>query len=185
LKDLIALAKENPGKLNGSSSGIGSSSHLALELLKATTGVNISHVPYRGQAEALNDVIAGRIDMTFSSVGTVKAQLKAGKLRAIAIGSPERFEGLPDVQTIAEQGYPGFDVSAWHGLLMPAVTPPDIVARVNAEVTKALKSPDVAGRMRGLGYVPVGGPPEVLDQTLKSDTRKWGKLIHDAAIQAD
>ncbi len=185
LKELVALAKASPGTLNGSSSGNGSSSHLALELLKATAGVNIGHVPYKGQAEALTDVLAGRVDMTFSSIGTVESNIKAGKLRAIAIGSPERFEGMPNLPTVAESGYQGFDVSAWHGLLMPAGTPSEIVVRVNEEISKALKAPDVAGRMRSLGYIPVGGPPAELEKLIKGDTEKWGKVIRDARIQVE
>jgi len=185
LSDLVALARKNPGALNGSSSGNGSSSHLALELFNATAGVKITHVPYKGQSEALTDVIAGRIDMTFSSIGLLAPHLKSGRLRALAIGSPDRFEGMPTVPTVAEQGYPGFDVSAWHGLLMPAGTPGEIVLRVNEAVSEALKAPDVSGRMRGLGYIPVGGPPAALDQLIKGDTAKWAKVIRDANIQAD
>lgn len=185
LREFIALAKASPGSLNASSSGNGASNHLALELLKATAGVDIRHVPYKGQAEALADVIAGRIDMTFSSVGTVHSHLKAGKLRAIGIGSLERFEGLPDVPTVAEQGYPGFEVSAWHGLLMPAGTPVEVISRVNEEISKALNAPDIASRMRALGYIPVGGPPKELERLIKSDSDKWGKVIRDAHIQGD
>lgn len=185
LKELIELAKAKPGSLNGSSSGNGSSSHLALELLKSAAGINVVHVAYKGQAEALTDVIAERIDMTFSSVGTVSAHLKAGKLRAVAIGSPERFDGMPELPTVAEQGFPNFDVSAWHGLLMPAGTPPEIVTRVNQEVTRALKTAEVAEKMRGMGYIPVGGPPSALEQLIKGDLEKWGKVIREAGIKAD
>lgn len=185
LKELIEFAKAKPGSLNGSSSGNGSSSHLALELLKSAAGINVVHVAYKGQAEALTDVIAERIDMTFSSVGTVSAHLKAGKLRAIAIGSPERFDGMLELPTVAEQGFPHFDVSAWHGLLMPAGTPPEIVTRVNQEVARALKTAEVAEKMRGMGYIPVGGPPSALEQLIKGDLEKWGKVIREAGIKAD
>ena len=185
LGELVALAKKNPGTLNASSSGNGSSSHLALELFKVTAGIEITHVPYKGQSEALTDVLAGRIDMTFSSIGMLAQQLKSGRLRALAIGSPNRFEGMPELLTIAEQGYPGFDVSAWHGLLMPVGTPEAIVLRVNKEVNKSLQEPDVSGRMLSLGYIPVGGPPAALEQLIKGDTAKWAKVIREAGIQPD
>jgi len=185
IAELAALARKSPGKLTGSSSGNGSSSHLVLELFNTSAGIKVLHVPYKGQAEALMDVIAGRIDMTFSSIGTVRGYLKTGQLRALGITSAERFAGLPDLPTLAESGYPGFEAAAWHGLLMPAGTPAAIVTRVNQEISAALKSPKISDRMSSMGYIPVGGPPSALADLIRNDSVKWGKVILDNNIQGN
>ncbi|SHH64172.1 Bug family tripartite tricarboxylate transporter substrate binding protein [Pollutimonas bauzanensis] len=183
IQELVALAKKHPGDLTGSSSGNGSSSHLVLELFNSTAGVKIMHVPYTGQAEALRDVLAGRISITFSSVGTVQSHLESGRLKALAITTDTRFGALPDVPTIAESGYRGFEASAWHGLLMPASTPAAIVTRINDAISSALELPDVSSRMSTLGYIPIGGPPDKLATLITNDSAKWGKVIHDIGIQ--
>ena len=183
--ELVALARAEPGRLTVSSSGNGSSGHLAGEYFKAVTTTDILHVPYKGQAEAVNDVVAGRVDMNFSAIGNVLQLAASGRLRIIAIASTARFSGLPELPTIAESGYPGFEIAAFHGLLMPAGTPEPIVTRVNAEVTKLLRSPEVAARMFGLGFFPVGGAPVELERLIRADTEKWGKLISSSGIKAE
>ncbi|MBK8739136.1 MAG: tripartite tricarboxylate transporter substrate binding protein [Betaproteobacteria bacterium] len=185
IRELVADAKKNPGKLTVASLGSGSNAHLAVELLNSMAGIKTLLVPFKGQAEALIGVIGGTTDLTFSSIGSVMPHLKSGKLKAIGITTDQRFEGLPDVPTIAESGFPGFEVSAWHGIVVPAETPRDIVVRINQEFGKALAQPDIAARLTGLGYLPVGGGPENLERLLKRDTEKWAKLIREVGITAD
>jgi len=185
IPELVALARGKPGQLSVSSSGNGSSGHLAAEYFKSVTSTDMLHVPYKGQADAVSDVVAGRVDLNFSAIGNVLQFAKAGRLRILGIASSERFSGLPDVPTIAESGYPGFEISAFHGLLMPAGTPPGIVARVNEEVSKLLASPEVASRMLRLGFFPVGGTPDELERLIRIDTAKWEKLIRSTGIRAD
>lgn len=182
LKQFVAHAAARPGKLTIGSSGNGSSGHLSAELFKTMAGVDMLHVPYKDQGAVLNDMIAGRIDATFSSVGSIQAFLKAGKLKAVGIGTLTRFEGLPNLPTIAEQGYPGFDVSAWQGLLMPAGTPKAIVAQVSELMRQVLQMKDVSDRLSGMGLMPVGGGPQDLANLIKTDSAKWGKVIRDAKI---
>ena len=185
IQELVALAKKQPGKLTIASSGNGTSAHLAAEYFKASTGVDMLHVPYKGQNEALTDVMGGRVDMNFSAPGVVLRNIKAEKLKALGITSKQRFSGLPEVPTIAESGYPDFEITGWHGLLMPAGTPAAIVARVNDEVSNVLKLPAVAERLTGLGFVPVGGSPQELSGLIASDFIRWGRLIKAAGIRAD
>jgi tripartite-type tricarboxylate transporter receptor subunit TctC len=185
VQELVALAKAQPGKLTMSSSGNGTSGHLAAAVFMAATGTNLYHVPYKGQAEAVNDLVAQRVDLNFSAIPNVQALAKAGKLKIIAIGAPRRFPGLPDVPTIAEAGYPNFDVSAWHGLLVPAGTPPAIVQKINAAVVEVFRMPDVSARFEGLGLYPVGSKPEVLAQLLKTESARWAQVIKDANIKDD
>ena len=183
LPELIAFAKANPGKLTIASSGNGSSGHLAAELFKARAGVDLLHVPYKGQGEAMTGIISGQVDLVFSSIGAIGPHVKNGKMRPYAIALSKRFPGTPDVPTFAESGYPGVEISAWLGLLVPAGTPPDIVARVNAEVTKAIEQPEVQERLTKMGYLPVGGPPEVLGNLIRNDLERFGKLVKDANIR--
>jgi len=183
VQEFVALAKARPGSLTIGSSGSGSSGHLAAELLKTTAGVNLLHVPFKDQASALSEVMSGRVDATFSSIGSIRAYVEAGKLRAVGVATASRFEKLPDLPTIAEQGYPGFEAAAWQGLLVPAGTPKAVVATINARMSEALKVPDVARRLTDLGLVPVGGSPEDLVNLIKTDSAKWAKVIQDANIK--
>lgn len=185
VRELIEMAKASPGKLTVSSSGNGSSGHLAAEYFKAATGTDMLHVPYKGQAEAVNDVVAGRVQLNFSAIGNVLQYAKAGRLKILGVASQRRFEGLPDVPTIAQAGVPDFEIAAFHGLLVPAGTPPAVIKRVNDEVSRLLQSPEVSTRMQGLGFFPVGGPPEMLERLLENDTAKWGRLIRSAGIKPD
>jgi len=182
---LVDKARQSPDKLTMASSGNGTSGHLAAEVFMATTGTKLYHVPYKGQAEAVTDVLAGRADLNFSAIANVLSLAQAGRLKVLGIGAPKRFADLPGVPTIAELGYPGFDVSAWHGLLMPAGTPPTIVRRVSDAVSEVLKMPDVAAAFASQGVDPVGGPPERLGQLLQSDSQRWAEVIREAGIKTE
>lgn len=183
--ELVKLAQATPSKITFATSGSGSSAHLAAGLLMSTTSTRLFHVPYKGQAEAIADVVAGRSDLNFTAIESVLGLIKAGKLKAIAIGSDRRFPGLPGVPTVAEAGYPGFDVSAWHGLLVPAGTPPATITRINEAVNKVLQIPDVIARYEQGGLHPVGGPPDALRQLLRTDSERWAKVIRDGGIKAE
>lgn len=159
LAEIVKRAQAAPNQVTAASSGNGSSAHLAAGMLMSTTGTQLFHVPYKGQAEAIADVVAGRADLNFSAIENVLSLIKAGRLKAVAIGSDKRFSGLPDVPTVAESGYPGFDVAAWHGLLVPAHTPPAIVKRINEAVNKVLQMPEVIARFELGGLQPMGGRP--------------------------
>ena len=185
LKELIALAKASPGKFTIASSGSGSSGHLAAELLKHEARIDLVHVPYKGQAQALTDVIGGQTDMVFSSIGASIQHLRTGKLKALGISVTKRFAVLPDVPTLAEAGLPNYDLGVWIGASYPAGTPKAAVDRVNEELTKILATPEVRARFAELGYVPVGGKPEVLKKRIEKDYALFGKLIRDAKIKAE
>lgn len=185
LAEIIKRAQASPNQVTAASSGNGSSAHLAAGMLMSTTGTQLFHVPYKGQAEAIADVVAGRADLNFSAIENVLSLIKAGRLRAVAIGSDKRFSGLPDVPTVAESGYPGFDVAAWHGLLVPAGTPPAIVARINEAVSKVLQMPEVVARFEQGGLQPMGGAPAALKQLIQRDSERWGKVIRDNGIKAE
>lgn len=185
VSELVALARASPGKFTIASSGNGSSGHLAAELLKHLAAINLVHVPYKGQAQAVTDVLGGQVDMTFSSIGPSIQHLKTSKLKALAISVPKRFSGLPDVPALAEAGLPGYDLAVWLGVLYPAGTPKAAVERINMEIGRILEAPDVRARFDGLGYVPVGGRPESLTRRIESDHALFGKLIRDANIKGE
>lgn len=182
--ELIALAKANPGKFTIASSGNGSSGHLAAELFKHEAGINLVHVPYRGQAPANTDMISGHVDVTFSSIGAASQHFKSGRLIPLAVSTSSRFSGLPEVPALSET-VPGFDVGVWLGLTYPAGTPQAAIDRVNQESDKILKNPAVMQRFEALGYVPVGGKPEVLTNRVDSDYRRFGELIKANNIKGD
>ena len=185
LDDLVKLARARPGQLTIGSNGNGSSGHLSAELLKADARIDLVHVPYKGQPQVVTDVLGGQVNMTFSSLGPVEQHIRSGRLRAIAISVAKRFAGLPDVPTLAESGLPRFDVSVWIGVLVPAGTPKPVIARVNAEISRALELADVRDKFAALGYVPVGGSPAVLAERISGDHAKWGKLIREVNIKVD
>lgn len=185
VQDLVRIARADPNKLVFATLGSGSNANLAAHMLKSMSRIEFLHVPFKGQAEAITEILAGRADFTFSSVGPVAPHIKAGKLKALAVTTDQRFPGFPEVPTVAESGYPEFEASAWHGILLPAGAPPEIVAKVNEDVAKVLKLPDVASRMSGLGYVPVGGPPAALERLIREDSERWGKLIRERDIKAE
>jgi tripartite-type tricarboxylate transporter receptor subunit TctC len=179
VKEFIALAKEHPGKMTFASPGTGSPPHLAGELLKHLTKIELTHVPYRGASPAFTDLIAGRVDLFFGS-GISVEQVKAGKLRALAFSGTTRSTALPDVPTVAEAGVPGFEVSSWYGLFVPAKTPAAVVANINAATLKALAEPNVRARLDELGYVIGGSTPGELAALLNSEINKWAPIIKSA-----
>ena len=185
LKELVALAKEKPGALNYGSLGSGSTSHLTMELFRSTTGIQVTHVPYKGSPPAYTDLFSGNIQLMFDAVPAVIPHAKSGKLRALAVGSSSRSPFLPEVPTVAESGYPGFEAVGWIGLAAPAKTPDAVLNKINAEVLKILATSDMKERLAGLGVTPEGGTRAQFTAFVRSEIAKWGKLIKDAGIKAD
>jgi tripartite-type tricarboxylate transporter receptor subunit TctC len=183
--DLVSAAKAKPGGLTYATAGNGTSPHLAAELLKGLTKIDISHVPYKGSGPALNDVLAGHVPMMFDTTLVVGQQVKAGKLRALMVAAPKRLEGLPDVPTAAEVGVKGFEVSSWQAIFAPAGTPKPIVQRLNSEIARILKSPEVKARLDTLAVEPDGGPPDSLANFQKAEIARWAKVVKEAGIKPD
>jgi len=185
LKDLIAMASAEPGKLTYASAGNGSSGHLAGELLKSTAKIDVLHVPYKGGAPAITDLLGERI--TFMPINPVEviAHIRAGRLRALAVASDKPFALLPSVPTVAETGFPGYEASVWWGLVAPAKTPPAIVRQLNAETNKALANPAIANKLAELGVVVTPGTPDQFTAFIKSQTELWSGVIKSAGIQPD
>ena len=185
-KGMIAYAKANPGKLSYATSGVGTANHLAAESLQALAGIQLTHVPYKGTGPATQDLLAGMVPMSFeSSLSAAAPNIKAGKLKGIAITAASRSPLLPDVPTVAEQGYPGFDVSAWFGLVGPANLPKEIVAAVHKTVVEALQSPEVVERFAQIGAEPMPMAPERFGAYIQSENERWAKVIHSANIKLD
>ena len=183
-QELVAYAKANPHKLNFASPGAGSGAHLAGELLKLDAGLDIVHVPYKGLAPAVTDLLGGQVQMMFAGVSTVLQAVKAGKLRALAIAGPHRLDALPGVPTVAESGYPGFDVTSWYGIVAKTGTPPAIIQKVQADMAEALKQPDVAKKLADLGLEPVGDTPQQFGAVIAAESKKWGDIVKKADIKA-
>jgi tripartite-type tricarboxylate transporter receptor subunit TctC len=183
LKQLIALAKSQPGKLNFASSGLGGSNHMAGELLKMMAGVNIVHVPYKGNAPALTDTIAGHVEMIFSGVPALIPHIQSGRLRAIAIGSMTRFSAIPEVPTFDESGLKGYEATTWFGLMAPIKTPKEIVARLNAEVAKIVASPELRTRFINDGLEPIGNSQEEFARFIREEIEKYAKVIKAVGIK--
>ena len=184
LKELIALAKSNPGKLNYASSGLGSSNMMAGELLKLMAGVNIVHVPYKGNAPALTDTIGGQVEMIFSGVPALLPHIKSGRLRAIAIGSLKRFPALPDVPTIDASGLKGYEATTWFGLMAPAKTPLEIVTRLNTEIARIEASTEVHDRFMNEGIEPIGGSPGQFGAFIRAEIDKYAKVVKATNLRA-
>ena len=182
--ELIALAKANPGKFTIASSGNGSSGHLAAELFKHEAEINLVHVPYKGQAPANTDMISGHVDVTFSSIGPATQHFKSGRLIPLAVSTSSRFSGLSEVPSLAET-LKGFDIGVWLGLTYPAGTPQAAIDRISQESDKILHTPAVMERFKALGYVPVGGKPEVLKNRIESDYKRFGEIIRANNIKGD
>ena len=185
VRELVALAKSKPGQLNFASSGTGTATHLGLELFKAATGINVVHVPYKGGAPALTDLIAGQVQLLFISIPSVMPQVKAGRLKAIAVSSARRSLSAPEVPTVAESGYPGFEYVNWNALFAPAATPRAIISKLNTEVVKIMRDPDLAQKLVGQGAEPAPGTPEQLAQYMRVDFDRWRKVIRAAGITAN
>jgi tripartite-type tricarboxylate transporter receptor subunit TctC len=184
IPELIAYAKANPGKINFASSGVGSTLHVAGELFKMMTGVNIVHVPYRGAAPAMLDLIGGRVEVIFGNVPTSMEFIRSGKIRPLAVTSAQRVEVLPDLPVVADF-VPGYEASAWYGLVGPKGTPPEIVDRLNREVNVLLADPAVKARLGELGASLLPGSPADWGKLLADETEKWGKVIRFAGIKAE
>jgi tripartite-type tricarboxylate transporter receptor subunit TctC len=182
-QELIALAKSQPGKIAFSSSGAGTSSHLAAEMFKSAAKIDMLHVPYKGGGPAVNAVMAGEVQLTFNVITGPLPQVRAGKLRAIAVTSPKRAEVAPDIPTVAESGLPGFEMIAWYNCFAPARTPPAIVGRLNSEINRILALPDVRERLSTLGVTPMTGTPADLAKYLKFEIDRWAKVIKAAGIK--
>jgi tripartite-type tricarboxylate transporter receptor subunit TctC len=185
MKELIALAKAKPGSLSYGSAGVGASGHLAGELLSSAEGINIVHVPYKGGAPALADLVAGRIQVMFLSISLSAPQAKQGRIKVLALTGTAHSDKLPGVTTTAEQGYPEVQALLFSSLLAPAATPLPIIRRMNAEAVKALKTPEVEKRLEDLGAVPAPTSPEEFAAILKRDGEVWGKVIREKNIRAD
>jgi len=185
LKDLIAMAKAEPGKLTYASAGNGSSGHLAGELLKSTAKVDVLHVPYKGGAPAITDLLGERISFMPINPVEVMAHIRGGRLRALAVASDKRFPLLPDVPTVTEAGLAGYEASVWWGLVAPAKTPPEIVRQLNAETNKALANPAIANKLSELGVVVTPGTPDEFAAFMKSQTELWAGVVKAAGIKPD
>jgi tripartite-type tricarboxylate transporter receptor subunit TctC len=185
VKDLVDMAKADPGKLTFGSAGTGTSGHLAAEIFKQVTGIQALHVPYKGGAPAMIDVMAGRVSFIFIDPVQGMPQIRGNKLRAIAVSSPERLSLLPDVPTVAEAGFPGVEAVVWWGFLVPAHTPPEIIARLNKDLDGALHDQKVQETLHGMGAVVKGGSPEDFKNHIASETVKWTKIIRAANIKGE
>ncbi len=185
LKELIAMAKAEPGKLTYASAGNGSSGHLAGEFLKSTAKIDVLHVPYKGGAPAITDLLGERISFMPINPVEVIAHIRAGRLRALAVASDKRFPLLPDVPTAAEAGLPGYEASVWWGLVAPAKTPPEVVRQLNAETNKSLADAAMANKLAELGVVVTPGTPDQFAAFIKSQTELWSGVIKAAGIQPD
>jgi tripartite-type tricarboxylate transporter receptor subunit TctC len=182
MKELVALAKSQPGKLNFASSGPGSLPHLAGELYKHTAKIDITHVPYRGAAPAINDLLGQQVQMVFLDLPILLPQIKAGKLRPIAVGAPQRVPSAPDVPTTAEAGMPSLQTENWYGMVAAAKTPPQIVATLNKAAVEAMKDPEVVSKLSSQGAILVGDTPEQFKAYIASETKKWAAVIKDAGV---
>ncbi len=185
VKDLVAYAKANPGKVNFASVGNGSSSHLNGELLKSMAGIDIVHIPFNGSPPAVLSTVQGNTQMIFAVMQPLQAQIQAGKLRALAVTSAKRFPLRPELPTIAESGYPAFESLAWNGVVVPAGTPAPVIARLNSEINAILKDPEVAKKMNAFGFDLVGGTPDDLGRLMKAEAAKWAPIIKNAGIKVD
>ncbi len=182
MAELVALAKKQPGKLNFASSGPGSLPHLAGELFKLTAKIDIVHVPYRGAAPAVNDLLGGQVQMVFLDLPVLLPQVKAGKLRPIAVGAEKRVPTLPDVPTTGEAGMPSLQTENWYGMVAPAGTPKEVIATLNKAAVEAMKDPDVVSKLSSQGAILVGDTPDEFRAFIASETAKWAKVIKDAGV---
>jgi tripartite-type tricarboxylate transporter receptor subunit TctC len=185
VKELIELAKKDPGKLNYATSGIGTISHLTSELFASMAGIKLTHVPYKGTQQSMPDIISGQVAILFDNIMTAQPNVKSGKVKALAISSPSRSPLVPDLPTVSESGLPGFQSVVWFGLLGPAGTPKAVVDRMNAEMNKSLGLPDIQARFAQLGFEPAGGSPADFAATMQRDAQKWSKVIKDAGVKPE
>jgi len=185
VRDLVAAAKAEPGKIAYASTGNGTSNHLSMELFKVMSGTNLTHIPYKGSAPAVTDLIGGQVQALFDNVPNVIQHVKAGRLRALAITTPRRVAALPEIPTVDEAGVSGYQVSVWFGVVAPAATPKDVVARLNAEINRVIGLPEVKERFSQSGIEIVGGSPEVFERQIREQVATWGKVVKEANIKSD
>lgn len=185
VSELVALSKAQPGDLTFASSGSGSGTHMAAELFKSVTALDIRHIPYKGVVAAIPDLVGGRVTMMFSPIPVVLPLVRQGKLRALAVTSLTRSSAVPELPTIAESGYPGFEATNWYGLVAPARTPAAIVARLHLETVKALARPELRSKLTDLGIEVIGNSPDEFAAAIKVEIPKWAKVIKEAGIKAD
>ncbi len=184
-REMLAYAGANPGKLNYASASIASIGHLTGELLNRSAGVDMVHVPYKGSGQAVIDLLGGQVQTMFSGMSSVMPHIKAGKLRPLAVTGAQRSPAVPDVPTIAESGFPGFEATAWYGVLAPARTSKAVVGRLHDEIVRALALPDVRARLNSVGFELVGGTPDEFAALIKSEITKWTKVVRAAKISAE
>ena len=185
LADLIAKARAQPGKLTYSSGGNGSAAHISFEYLKLKAGFFMLHIPYRGTAPSVTDLLGGQVDATFTGAPAVLPHVRNGRLRALAVSSPQRQPTLPDVPTVAESGFPGFDADQWYGIVAPAGAPASLVARLNAEINQALQTPAVAQQLAGEGAIPMPGTPKAFADLIASEIPRWAQVVKAGNIKPD
>jgi tripartite-type tricarboxylate transporter receptor subunit TctC len=185
LKELIELAKARPGQLNYASSGIGGTTHLAMEVLKSQTGAGITHVPYKGTAAGVADMLGGSIQAIFDAWATTGPHVQAGKLRFLAVSTAGRSALEPQLPTVAESGFPGFDLYVWYGLMAPAGTPPEVIAKLSSETAKVMAQADLKERFARLGMEPMTSTPEQFATHLRAETAKWAKIVRDSGARAE
>jgi tripartite-type tricarboxylate transporter receptor subunit TctC len=185
VRELIALAKARPGQINYASSGAGGAPHLGAELFKSMAGVNLQHVPYKGSGPSFTDLLGGQVSLTIDSLAQALPYIKSGRLRALAVTGAKRASMLPEVPTMAEAGVPGYDLTNWFGLVVPAKTPREIVTRIHLDVVKILTMPEVRERLFSMATEPVGDTPEHFGAFMHSETTKWAKVIKEAGITAE
>ena len=185
VKELIALAKARPGEINFASSGHGTPAHLAGELFNSMAGVRMVHVPYKGAAPALADLLGGQVQLMFSTMPPALPHVKAGKLRALAVTSAKRSPAAPELPTVDEIALPGFEANTWHGVVVPAGTPGAVVARLNREIVAILHLPDVIERLSGQGAEPVGSTPEEFAAYIRAETVKWARVVRESGAKAE
>jgi tripartite-type tricarboxylate transporter receptor subunit TctC len=185
LKELVQLARKSPGKLNYGSGGVGTTTHLAPELLKSLEKLDIVHVPYKGSGLALIGLASGQVDMEILAAPAAIGQIRAGRVRPLAVLSPQRLPDLPNVPTTKEQGYANFEISVWYGVLAPAATPREIITRLNAELNKAMTAPDMKAKLATAGVDPLTSTPEEFGKFIRSEAARFAKVIKDAGIKAE
>ncbi len=185
MRELVALAKSRPGEINYSSSGTGSSQHLAGELLKSLAHIDIVHIPYKGSPPALIDLLGGRVVLMCSTIAPAMPLVKSGKLRALAVTSLKRSAAAPEIPTVAESGLPGYEATAWQGVLAPAGTPREIILKLNTEIVRIVNSPDVRRQLGEQGYEPAGTSPEQFAEYIKTEITKWTRVIKAAGLRAE
>ena len=185
VKELVALAKAKPGQLNYGSGGNGSAANLASEYFKLQTGSSLLHIPYRGTAPAVTDLVGGQIQVLFTGAPAMINQIKNGQLRALAVSSPKRMDVLPDLPTVAESGYPGFEADQWYGVVAPAGTPADVVAKLNAQVNQALNSPELKSRLNAEGAIATPDTPANFGKLIAAEIARWKPVISGGRVKAD